>query len=331
MAADSARRVVVTDHAFVHTEHEERVARTHGCDFAVHACTTEDETRSTVAGAVVAFVNFAPMTRSVLAALAPGATVIRYGVGYDNVDLAAAADLGVRVANVPDYGVDTVADHAVASLLTLARRLPVYDHLVRSRGWARPADVGPLPGLAGMVVGLVGFGRISQEVARRLAPFGCRVIAHDPYCPPDTFAAHGVESVSLEELARRSAAVSLHAPVTDATRRLVDDDFLARLPAGAVLVNTARGGLVDEAALAAALTSGHLAAAALDVTDPEPLPTDSPLRSAPHLFLSPHAAFYAVDSLENLQVLASEEAGRALRGEDLRCPVVAPTVEGAAS
>lgn len=329
MAAEPARRVVVTDHAFVDTAHEEQVAAEHGCGFAVHACTSEDETVAAVAGAEVAFVNFAPVTRAVLAAMAPGATVVRYGIGYDNVDVAAAGELGVQVANVPDYGVSTVADHAAASLLSLARRLTSYDALVRRHGWARPGDVGPLPGLAQMTVGLVGFGRIAQEVARRLAPFGCTIIAHDPHCPADVVTAQGVQPVSLAELLARSSAVSLHAPLTPETRHLVDDAFLRALPAGAILVNTARGGLVDEAALAAALTDGHLAAAALDVTDPEPWASDSPLRDAPGLVLTPHAAFYATDSLDRLQRLASEEAGRALRGEPLRCPVAAPVTQGA--
>ncbi len=325
MAAEQSRRVVVTDHAFVDTAHEERVAAAHGCTFSLHSCTTEEETVAAVAGASVAFVNFAPVTRPVLAALAPGATVVRYGIGYDNVDTAAADDLGVQVANVPDYGVSTVADHSAASLLSLARRRTSYDALVRAHGWARPADVGPLMGLSTMTVGLVGFGRIAQEVAKRLLPFGCTVIASDPHCPPSAMTDAGVEAVGLDELLARANAVSLHAPLTEETRHLVDAAFLAALPRGAILVNTARGGLVDEAALAAALTEGHLAGAALDVTDPEPWAADSPLRSAPHLVLSPHAAFYAVDSLDRLQLLASEEAGRALRGEPLRCPVAGAT------
>ena len=329
MTAEHHRRVVVTDHAFVDTAHEERVAAAHGCAFAVHACSDEADTVAAVAGAAVAFVNFAPVTRAVLAAMAPGGTVVRYGIGYDNVDVAAAAELGVQVANVPDYGVSTVADHAAASLLSLARRLTAYDALVRRHGWARPGDVGPLPGLAQTTVGLVGFGRIAQEVARRLLPFGCTVIAHDPHCAPETVRAQGVEPVPLAELLARSNAVSLHAPLTPQTRHLVDAAFLDALPRGAVLVNTARGGLVDEAALAAALHDGRLAAAALDVTDPEPWAEDSPLRDAPHLVLTPHAAFYAVDSLDRLQRLASEEAGRALRGEPLRCPVVGHVTEGA--
>lgn len=331
MATDRTRRVVVTDHTFVHTTYEEDVARRHGCHFEVHAASSETAAREAVTDADVAFVNFAPVTRDVLAAMSPGATVIRYGVGYDNVDLAAAADLGIQVANVPDYGVDTVADHAVASLLMLARRLPMYDSLIRGNGWARPADVGPLQGISSLTVGLVGFGRIAQEVARRLAPFGCTVLAHDPFCPPATMHAAGVERASVGELTSRSNAISLHAPVTDDTFEMVNGAFLAALPNGAVLVNTSRGGLIDEHALAAALHGGRLAAAALDVTQVEPWPEDSPLRSAPNLVLSPHAAFYSVESLDSLQRLAGEEADRALRGEPLRCPVTAPLTSGASA
>jgi D-3-phosphoglycerate dehydrogenase len=316
-----AHRVVVTDHAFADVEHERRVAAQHGAEFAQAAATTVDEVIEVARGARVVFVNFAPIDRAVLASLEPGATVIRYGVGYDNVDLEGARELGINVANVPDYGIETVADHAAASLLALGRRLSRYDHAIRTDGWVTPAGLGAVRSFRNSTVGIVGFGKIAQAVAARLAPFGFTLLCYDPYADAERLAATSTESVSLDELAERSHAISLHAPSTPETHRMIDAHFLARLPHGAVLVNTARGSLVDEHALYDALARGQLAGAALDVTDPEPVPADSPLRTLPSVVFTPHAAFYDEDSLDNLQRLASEEAHRALAGLPLRCRV----------
>ncbi|MDT0267403.1 C-terminal binding protein [Streptomyces sp. DSM 44915] len=314
-------RVVVTDQAFGQVRRERATAERFAATFSAHHCTDEPSTVEAVRGADVALVNFAPVTRAVLAALAPGATVIRYGIGYDNVDVDAARALGVRVANVPDYGTDTVADHAVACLLTLLRRLPAYDRAIRTDGWVGPSDVGPLPSLTATTVGLVGTGKIGLAVRERLRPFGCLVLASDPYADPAALAERGIECVALPELLARSHAVSLHAPATRATHRLIGPGNLARMRPGAVLVNTSRGALVDPHALAEALRTGQLAGAALDVHDPEPLPDDSPLRSSPGALLTPHAAFYSTESLDALQRLAAEEAARALAGQPLRCQV----------
>ncbi|MBK0418092.1 C-terminal binding protein [Leucobacter sp. CSA1] len=314
-------RIVVTDHAFATTRYEQEAARSVGAAFAEYAAATEDETIAAVAGADVAFVNFAPMTRRVLQTMQPGSTVIRYGIGVDNVDLPAAEERGVRVANVPDYGIETVADHAAASLLSLARRVPFYDRAIRDDGWSTPTGLGPVRSLRQHTVGLLGFGRIARSVHKRVSAFGAKTIAYDPFCPDEAFAEAGIERVTLDELARRATALSLHAPLTPETENVVDAAFLARMPEASIIVNTARGGLIDEEALAAALDSGRLAGALLDVTRPEPVPADSPLRDAARLLFTPHAAFYDEESLDNLQRLASEEAVRALSGATLRCRV----------
>lgn len=317
-----SKRLVVTDQAFGGTHVEEELARSRGVHFASHQCTSEAETAEATAGADVVLVNFASITDKVLAGLATGATVIRYGIGYDNVDAEAATRHGVAVANVPDYGSDTVADHAAACLLSLLRKLPLYDHLIRRDGWCEPKALGSLPGFSATTVGLVGAGRIALGLARRLLPFGFRVIAYDPYANADAVKEAGVELRPLEDVLDQSAAISLHVPVTKDTQHLVDEKFLSRMRPGAVLVNTSRGGLVDEQALAHALSQGQLAAAAMDVFDPEPLGADSPLRALSNVIFSPHAAFFSDDSVEALQRLATEEAGRALAGEPLRCRVV---------
>lgn len=315
-------RIVVTDHAFGDVVHERDTAKRLGAEFAVHQCSEPDETTEAVRGADVAIVNFAPIGAEQLAAMATGATVIRYGVGVDNVDLDAARDHGVAVANVPDYGVDTVADHAAALLLGLLRRIPQYDRSIRDKGWITPPSVGTLHAFPSTTVGLVGAGRIARALADRLRPFGFGIVAADPYVDDATAAAHGIELVGLDELLERSDAISLHVPITEQTRHLVDEHLLARVRPGCVIVNTSRGALVDQAALAAAMSSGRVSGAGLDVFDPEPLLPDSPLRNCPGAVFTPHAAFYSDTSMDNLQRLAAEEAARALRGEPLRCPVI---------
>lgn len=316
-----ARRVVLTDFRFPDADRERAVAERHGAELRIHQCTSAEETAEALRGADVALVNMAPVTRAALAGLAPGATVIRYGVGVDNVDVAAATELGVKVANVPDYGVDTVADHATACLLALLRRLPAYDRAVRERGWCRPSDLGPLPGLKSTTVGLIGTGNIGLAVADRLRGFGLRLLAHDPYADPAALAERGLTRVDLPELLAESHAVSLHVPATAETRHLLNPETIAWMRPGAFVVNTSRGAVIDTDALVEALRSGQVGGAALDVFDPEPPPPDSPLRTLPNVLLTPHVAFYSEDAIANLQRLAAEEADRALAGRPLRRPV----------
>ena len=312
-------RIVTTDSTFPSLEHEEAVARRFSAEFSAHQATTEREAAEVTAGADVVFVNFAPITREVLAGLAPDAVVIRYGVGYDNVDLDAARELGVRVANVPDYGTDTVAGHAAALVLALLRKLHRYDRAVRESGWCAPADFGAVPSLATATAGLIGTGRIGVALAGRLQAFGMRIVAFDPYADRGRLAAAGIEPVELDALLAAADAVSLHAPATPETHHILDGGAFAKLRRGAVVVNTARGALIDEPALCDALESGQVSGAGLDVFESEPLAADSRLRTLPNVILTPHVAWFSDASVDDLQRLASEEAARALSGEPLRC------------
>ncbi|MFC4242941.1 C-terminal binding protein [Gryllotalpicola reticulitermitis] len=302
-------------------DRERDVAARYGCDFAEFDARSEEDAVRAVTGARVAFVNFAPMTRRVLMSMAPGGLVIRYGIGVDNVDLAAARELGVSVCNVPDYGADTVAEHAVTLLLSLLRRVFLYTDRIRSEGWIAPADAGTIRGFATTTVGLIGTGRIGRAVAARLVPFGFRIVAFDPFVERAQLEAIGIAPVRLDQLLSESHAVSLHAPLTVANHHLLNAERLAMMSADAVVVNTSRGGLIDESALETALVEGRLAGAALDVFEREPLPETSALRALPNVLLTPHAAFYSESSLANLQRLAAEEADRYLMGQPLRCPV----------
>jgi D-3-phosphoglycerate dehydrogenase len=249
-----------------------------------------------------------PLDLSHLERLSACRAVVRYGVGLDNVDVAAAEALGIAVGNVPEYGHEEISNHAIALLLALARKLSAFDRAVRLGGVDVPAPES-VARLSRSTLGLVGFGRIGRHVARKARAFDLEVIAHDPYS-----AAGSVELVELAELLRRADIVSLHVPLTPETRHMID---VSQMKDGAILINIGRGGLVDEDALAAALRSGHLAGAALDVTEIEPLPLASPLLDAPNLILTPHVAWVSEVALEDLRCFTAEAALRLIGAREL--------------
>lgn len=313
-------RVVVTDWNFPNLDRERAVLKGLSVRFEAHQALEESELLELLPGADAALVQFAPITERVLEALRGCRVVVRYGVGVDNIDIDAAARLGIPIAYVPDYCIDEVADHTTTLLLALLRRLPSYDRSIREQVW-EPAGVGgALKPLDEVTVGLIGLGRIGSRVLGRLRTFGCRPIVHDPYLTPDWAAEHKIELVELERLLASADAISLHLPLSEATHHLIDAAKIERMKPTAVLVNTARGALIDTDALAQALNNGLVGGAALDVFEQEPLPADSPLRKAPNLLMTPHAAWYSSRSIGRLQQLAAEEVRRALLGEPLRCP-----------
>ena len=280
-----------------------------------------------------------PLSSSQLAALLPGVdgyiagldaidaaalaaadalrVVARYGVGVDNVDLAAAAARGIVVTNTPGANARSVAELTVALLLLLARPVLRAATETRAGGWPR------LPGrsLAGKTVGLVGFGAIGRQTARLLAGFDCRLLAYDPLLHEATAAALGVRAAALDELLAASDFVSLHAPVTPATRGMVDAPFLARMKPRAALVNTARGELVDEAALLDALTSGRLRGAALDAFAAEPPGGDNPLLALPNVIATPHMGAHTDGATTAMGRMALADCLAVLRGEEPTHPV----------
>jgi D-3-phosphoglycerate dehydrogenase len=208
----------------------------------------------------------------------------------------------------------------MALLLALARKIPFSNKLVQSGRWEMPA-VAPLRRLAGQVLGLIGLGNIPRALVPKARAFGFDVIAYDPYAAKEVFASCGVEAVSLETLFARSDAISVHAPLTPATRGLIDAAAFARMKPGAVIVNTARGPLIDEQALLAALDSGRLGGAALDVVATEPLPKDSPLLGRDNVILTPHTGFYSLEALDELQTKCATDVASVLSGQPPVYPV----------
>ena len=267
-------------------------------------------------------VTYAKLPGELLRKLTRCKAIGRFGLGVDNIDVAAAAELGITVTYVPDYCMHEVSDHAMALLLALARKIPFSNKLVQAGRWEMPAVV-PIHRLAGRVLGLVGFGNIPRALAPKAKAFGLTVVTHDPFVAREVPAAAGVEAVSFERLLAISDFVSVHAPLTPSTRGLFNADALRKMKKGAMLINTARGPLVEEAALVAALDAGHLAAAALDVVEVEPLARDSRLLGRDNLILSPHTGFYSVEALDELQTKCASDVARVLCGEPPVYPVKA--------
>lgn len=306
--------IAITDHVFHGVEPERSAAAMLGAELRVGQCRTPEEVLDLTRDADAILNCYAPMPTSVIDNLQRCKIIARYGIGVDTVDLAAATRKGIAVTNVPEYCVDEVSDHAMALLLGWARRIVAADRAIHAGSW-QLADVAPIHRLRGQTLGLVGLGKIALRLAAKAQPFGLRVIGSDPYVPAERVAPLNIALLPLDDVLAQSDFVSLHAPLTPETRAMLNADTLAKIKPTALIVNTARGPLIDDAALIDALMNGRLGGAALDVTPKEPLPEDSPLRTLKNVILTPHVAYYSEESLRDLQQEAVDEVARALRGE----------------
>ncbi|WP_334149860.1 C-terminal binding protein [Microbacterium sp.] len=268
-------------------------------------------------------VQWAQITGAVMDRMPKLRIISRVGIGYDMIDVEAATARGIAVANTPSYCTEEVASHTIAMIMTQARGLPAYDRAVRAGTWkavdARPLAVRP----STTTVSVLGFGRIGSIVARGCRALGFRVLVADPYASAAAVRDAGCELVEIPDAVADADILTLHVPLTDATRHLIDVASLATMQQGAVVVNTCRGPLIDEEALAASLRAGHLGAAALDVFAGEPLAADSPLRDLDQVLLTPHAAWYSPEALADLPVHAADNIIRFLAGESVS--IVNPT------
>jgi D-3-phosphoglycerate dehydrogenase len=263
--------------------------------------------------------TYAKITADMIPEMKKCRIISRFGIGVDNVDIPAASKAGIVVTRVPDYCIDEVSDHTLALLLALVRKIPSSNTRTHAGHWEMPAVV-PIHRLRGGIIGLVGFGRIPQLVAPKAQAFGIKVVAYDPYIERDAFTRARVEKVEFDELVRVSDYISIHSPLVPETRHLFNADVFRRMKPTAYLVNTARGPIIDETALAQALDAKQLAGAGLDVLSQEP-PNGSPLFGRDNVILTPHTSFYSVESLVDLQVKAADEIVRVFNGEMPRNPV----------
>lgn len=313
------RLVAVTDSVFPNLDAASKVVSRVGAELRLAKAPTAEGILEVARNADAVLTTYAKVTTEIIEQLTRCQIISRFGIGVDNVDIAIATRKGIVVTKVPDYCIDEVSDHAMAMLLAIVRKIPFANARVQAGEWKMPSVV-PIHRLRGKVLGLVGFGRIPQLLAPKAQAFGLRVIASDPYVPEDVMSRAGVKRVEFTELVKTADYISIHAPLMPETNHMFNAAIFSQMKPTAYLVNTARGPVVDEAALAAALDKGQLAGAALDVVEKEP-PSGSPLLGRDNVIITPHTGFYSEESLAELQAKAAEEVVRVLSGEAPRNPV----------
>jgi D-3-phosphoglycerate dehydrogenase len=310
-------KVVVTDYAFPDLSIEQEVLAGTGCELTGRQCKTESDLLDLCRDADAVITQFARVNANVIAGMARAKVIVRYGIGVDNVDLEAARARGIPVCNVSDYCIDEVADHTLAFILAATRQVVPHTNHLHSGKWSLVGPLSGLKALAQLTVGVIGFGRIGREVVRRLVSFKCAIRVFDPLVPAEEIREAGAVPASFDEVLKAADLLTLHCPSTPQTRKMMNRDSLAKLKPGAILINVGRGDLVDVPALTAALESGQLSAAALDVFDPEPIPTDHPVLKMPNVLLTPHIASASPAAVHKLRTTAANLALQAVRGQPL--------------
>lgn len=313
-------KIVLTDQVFPDTDTEREILSSVGGELHILADGSPQELRTTAVDADAIITTYSAIDAETIGSLRSCKIISRYGIGVDNIDLEAAKDSGIMVTNVPDYCVEEVADHTLALILALKRKVMPGHRSVLEGGWGISA-VQPLHRLRGRVLGLIGFGNIGRAVAARALAFGMLVTVFDPFLS-DKDLQEGVSlETELDRLLNESDAVSIHAPLNEGTKGLVGALTISKMKQGSVLVNTSRGGIVDTAAVVEALRTGHLGGAGLDVFEQEP-PDIEGLPEVPNLIATPHTAFYSEEAIKESQTKAAYAVVAALKGEEPRYRIV---------
>ncbi len=311
--------IAITDYTFPDLSLEEAVLHPAGIKIvSFKEKRSPAELAELVRNADAVIAQFAPVNAEVVAAMTRAKAIVRYGIGYDNVDCAAARERGIPVCNIPDYCIDEVADHTLAFILAITRQVvPNALHLCAGQ-WGLATPVSAMSALKQLTIGIVGFGRIGREVVKRLLAFKARVLVFDPVVAAEEITKAGaVAASSFDELLAQSDIVSPHCPVNPRTKQLFNAATFAKMKAGSIFINVGRGDLADSAAVTSALQSGHLAGAALDVFDPEPIPADHSIRTMPNVILAAHIASVSPPAVRTLRETAARIALMAVRGEKL--------------
>jgi D-3-phosphoglycerate dehydrogenase len=321
----AALRVMVTDDRYGSYSEEEKVLKKIGAAVEVYNLGDEKQAIEVLREADGILVNLHPLPARVIAALERCKVISRYGVGYDNVDVDQATAKGIWVARVPDYCLEDVSDQALALLLACIRKVAFKDRRIREGGWNLHKEQ-PSFRIAGKTLGLIGYGAIARTLHRKVSGFGLdRVLVFDPFLDPQTITKNGGQAVDLRSLLKESDYVSVHAPLNDKTRGMIAARELSQMKKSGILINTSRGPLLDEKAVAEALADGKIAAAGLDVFESEPLPEQSPLRRLENVVLSDHAGWYSEESVAELKTKAAQNVLEVLEGRPPLYPVNHPS------
>lgn len=312
-------KVIITDLDMVSIKNEEKVFNKAGIEFERKQLHTEDALIEGCQEAEILLVQYAKITEKVMMSLPKLKFIVRYGVGVDSIDLAAATRHGIQVGNVPDYGMNEVADHAISLALMLLRKVTVLNKQVKEQKWDYSVSI-PIHRFSSLTVGVVGLGRIGRNLAKKMSALGFKVIGYDPYFKPDADIDQYVKAVSFEELITQADIISLHCPA-DGNQGLFNRETFAKMKNTAILINVARGTVVHDNDLDEALKNGQIAAAGLDTVEVEPAPSDYPLFANENLIITPHMAWYSEEAGAELQRKVAEEAVRFAKGESIHYPV----------
>lgn len=306
-------KVVITDFEYPNVDQEQEIITKFGAQ--LHAChlKTPQEIAAEVEDADAVIVQYANITKEIIAGMKHCKMIIKYGIGVNNIDSEAAAAKGIYVCNVPDYGVDEVSNHAIAMLMALAKKLPAVTRALKNGEWGYGPTV-PLFRLDGSTLGLVGIGRIPSLVAHKMSNFGMKILAFDPYVSAEEAEKRGAELVDFETLCKKSDFISIHCPLTPSTTRIFNREAFGMMKKTAFLINTARGPVIDENELVEALETGEIAGAGLDVFESEPIGKTNKLLQMDQVIATPHCAWYSEEAISTLQRKVAEEVVNVLSG-----------------
>ncbi|PAE25723.1 hydroxyacid dehydrogenase [Bacillus sp. 7894-2] len=309
-------KVLLTDYEFENLKYEEDVFKDSGLDieFVKAQCKTEDEVAEQAKHADAILNQYAPISRRVIESLENTKVISRYGVGVNTIDLDAANEKGITVANVPDYGMEEVSNHALALLLSWARKVTLLNNEVKRGNWDFKACV-PIHRFTNQTVGVLGFGRIPRRFIEKVKPLGFKLAAYDPFVSAEDMASAGVQKMELHEIISEADYLSVHVPLIKDTFHLLNADRFSQMKKNAVIINTARGPIIDEKALIEALENGKIAGAALDVAEEEPISIDSPLLHMDNVIITPHSAWYSEEAMVELRQKAAKNIVQVLKGE----------------
>ena len=307
-------KVLITDYVWPSIDPERSVLEAAGIELVIAPDTSESTLAELAKDVDAIMFCFAQVTAKVLESATNCKIAARYGIGVDNVDIAKASELGIIVTNVPDYCMDEVTDHAFGMILALNRRLVPHTKTVVGGGWNDVALNQPMHRTRGATLGIVGYGRIGRSLAAKAVGFGMNILAYDPLIEIGS-EVDGASVVSLDELLAKSDFVSLHVPLIPSTQNMISAPQLAKMKPGSIIVNCARGGLIDEDALAESIASGHTAGAGLDVVEPTPPDPASALLQKENVIITPHTAFFSQASTLELEQRTAQEVVRVLNGK----------------
>ena len=310
-------KAVITDYTFPDLSIETQILEAAGLEVVSGQCKTPQDLISLTASADYVITQFAPIDADVIKSMSNCKVIVRYGIGYDNVDCETAKKKGIPVCNIPTYCIDEVADHTLSFILSMTRQLLANAKYVQNGKWGLGTDLSKMRGLYDSTVGIIGLGRIGQAVAKRLQGFGCRLVAYDPVVDSTQAASISCQLVDLDYLLSNSDIITLHCPSLPTTKNIINHSTLLKMKKGSLLINAGRGDLICADALTEALITGHLAGAAIDVFSTEPVPNDSPLLDMDNVLITSHIASASPQSAKTLRETAAQIVVISSKGESL--------------